>query len=154
MKQVFRTNIKGDAAGPTGIEVPAAVISALGPKKNPPVILSLSGYSYRSTVAVMDDAFMVPLSKAHREAAGVKAGEIVEVEIELDVEPRSVEVPEDLAEALAGTPGAREAFDRLAPSMRKEFVRQVTEAKAPETRRRRIEGVAAKMAAVKENRKE
>jgi hypothetical protein len=107
MKQIFTTKINGTQDGPTGIEVPAEVISALGTKKNPPVVLRFSGYTYRSTVAVMDGLFMVPLSKAHREAAGVKAGESVEVAIELDVEPRTVEVPDDLAGALAATPGAR-----------------------------------------------
>jgi uncharacterized protein YdeI (YjbR/CyaY-like superfamily) len=147
MKQVFETTIKGADQGPTGLEVPAGVIQALGPKKNPPVILRFSGYTYRSTVAVMDGVFMVPLSKAHREAAGVKAGDQIEVEIDLDEEPRTVDVPEELAQALSHKKGARETFDGLAFSKRKEFVRQVTEAKAPETRQRRIEGIVEKMSA-------
>jgi uncharacterized protein YdeI (YjbR/CyaY-like superfamily) len=88
---------------------------------------------------------MLPLSAEHREAAGVEAGDEVEVTIELDVEPRTVEVPEDLAAALAEKPGARERFDALAYSARKEHVRQVESAKAQETRERRIAGIVAKL---------
>lgn len=145
MKQVFETTIKGADQGPTGLEVPAVVIQALGPKKNPPVVVRFSGYSYRSTVAVVDSLYMVPLSKAHREAAGVKAGDRIEIEIALDEEPRTVEVPEDLAQALSKINGAREAFDAMAFSKRKEFIRQVTEARALETRQRRIVGIVEKI---------
>ncbi len=144
-KHVYKTVIDGSAQGPTGIQIPAEIIAALGPKKTPPVRLSFSGYSYRTTVAVMDGKFMASLSKAHREAAGVEAGDQVEVTVELDEEPRTVTVPEDLAEALSRKSGARAAFDSLAYSKRKEFVRQVEEAKAKETRDRRIDGIVAKM---------
>lgn len=146
MKQVFTTKVSGSAGGPTGLQVPAEVISALGPKKNPPVIMSFSGYTYRSTVSVMDGMFMVPLSAAHREAAGVKAGDQIEVTIELDEEPRIVIVPEDLSAALSQKRGAKTVFDALAYSKRKEFVRQVEDAKTKETRDRRIEGIVAKIA--------
>ena len=67
----------------------------------------------------------------------------VEVTLELDTEPRTVDVPDDLAAALAAKPGAREAFDKLAPSARKEHVRQVETAKAQETRERRIAKIVA-----------
>ncbi len=88
---------------------------------------------------------MLPLSAENREAAGLKAGDEVEVTIELDLEPRTVEIPLDLAAALAAKPGAAEAFSGLAPSMRKEYVRQVVTAKAQETRERRIAGIVAKL---------
>jgi uncharacterized protein YdeI (YjbR/CyaY-like superfamily) len=109
------------------------------------VKIYLPGYSYRTTVAVMGGKFMIPLSAAHRTAAGLKAGDPVEVTLELDTEPRTVEIPEDLAAALSEKNGATEAFDKLAPSRKKEFVRQVVEAKAEETRQRRIAKIVAEL---------
>ena len=88
---------------------------------------------------------MLPVSAEIRQAAGVKGGDTVDAVLELDTEPRTVEVPEDLSAALALRPGARERFDALSFSVRKEFVRQVESAKAPETRQRRIAGIAAKL---------
>jgi uncharacterized protein YdeI (YjbR/CyaY-like superfamily) len=90
---------------------------------------------------------MLPLAKEHRDAAGVKAGDRVEVTLELDSAPRTVDVPDDLAAALAAQPGARTAFDDLAYSVRKEHVRQVETAKAQETRERRIAKIVAGLAA-------
>jgi hypothetical protein len=113
-------------------------MAELGPKKNPAVIVNLSGYVYPSTVAVLGGKFMLPLSAAHRAASGLQAGDPVDVTLELDLEPRTVEIPDELAEALAQRAGAVDAFDQLAFSKRKEFVRQVVEAKAQETRDRRI----------------
>jgi uncharacterized protein YdeI (YjbR/CyaY-like superfamily) len=86
------------------------------------------------------------LSKENRAAAGVQAGDEVEVTLELDTEPRTVEVPADLAAALAEKPGAAAAFDALAYSVRKEHVRQVLSAKAQETRERRITNIVSKLA--------
>jgi uncharacterized protein YdeI (YjbR/CyaY-like superfamily) len=140
------TLLKAEGMNATGISVPAEVIAALGPKKRPPVKVTLNGYTYRSTVAAYGDVFMLGVSAEHRAAAGVKAGDQVEVTLELDVEPRTVEVPDDLAAALAEKPGARAAFDALSYTMRKEYVRQVESAKAQETRTRRIAGIIAKLA--------
>ena len=145
MRTTFTTYVTGTDGTPTGIEVPDAAIAELGTKRNPAVKISLAGYSYRSTVAVMGGKFMIPLSAAHRTAAGLKAGDPVEVTLELDLEPRTVEIPDDLAAALAQKPGAIAAFDALAPSKRKEFVRQVVEAKAQETRERRVAKIVAEL---------
>ncbi|MBK8020764.1 MAG: DUF1905 domain-containing protein [Chloroflexi bacterium] len=130
----------------TGIPVPPEAIRALGSHKRPPVIITVNGYSYRSTVAPYGDVFMLPLSQEHRKAAGVTAGQKVEVTLQLDEEPRTVEVPADLAAALAAQPGAEAAFAALAYSKRKEFVRQVNDAKAQATRERRIASIVAQMA--------
>ena len=139
MKTTFTTTIfQADGLNATGIKVPPDAVAALGKGKKPPVIVTLNGYSYRSTVAVYGDEFLLPLAKEHRDAAGVQAGDEVEITLELDEAPRTVEVPDDLAAALDAVPGARAAFDKLAPSARKEHVRQVTSAKAQETRERRI----------------
>ena len=144
MAVTFTTTIKMDGNN-TGIEVPPEVIAQLGTSKKPPVVVTVAGYTYRNTVAVMGGLFMISLSKANREAAGVKGGEKVEVTLELDTEPRTVEVPDDLAAALAAKPGARDAFDVSSPSKRKEFVRQIEDAKTQETRERRIAGIVAKL---------
>lgn len=144
MKETFTTIIKIDGNN-TGIEVPPEIIAKLGSSKKPPVIVTVAGYTYRNTVAVMDGLFMISLSKANREAAGVKGGDQVEVTLELDEQPRTVEVPTDLIAALSAKAGAKAAFDKLAFSKRKEFVRQVEEAKTQETRDRRIAGIVAKL---------
>lgn len=146
MAHTFKTVLtKDDSLNATGIEVPAEVIAALGKGKKPPVKVTVNGFTYQSTVAVMGGAFMLPLSQERRAAAGVEAGQEIEVMLELDTEPRSVEVPGDLAAALAAQPGAREAFDKLAYSIRKEHVRQVESAKAAETRTRRINSIVEKL---------
>ncbi len=146
MKATFSTAIvQAEGKNATGIRVPAEAIAALGTHKKPKVVVSLNGYSYRSTVAAYGDVFMIPLSAEHRGAAGVQANDMIEVTIELDTEPRTVEVPDDLATALAEKVGAAAAFEALSPSARKEHVRQVESAKAPETRARRIATIVAKL---------
>ena len=127
--------------------MPAEVMAALGPQKRPRVKVSLAGYTYQSTVGVMGGRSLIPLSSAHREAAGVKAGDRVEVSIELDTAPQTIEVPADLLAALSKKAGAKGAFDALAPSRRKEFVRQVLEAKAQQTRERRIAKIVEQVGA-------
>ena len=135
------TLLKDDTLDATGIVVPPEVITALGGSKRPAVTVTIGDYSYRSTVASMSGMFLIPFAQEHRARTGLVPGEAIEVTLELDTAPRTVEVPSDLAAALAARPGAREAFDRLSYSARKEHVRQVETAKAAETRARRIEKV-------------
>jgi hypothetical protein len=147
MKQSFKATItQEEGKNATGIQVPAEVVEAMGQGKRPKVVVYLKDFSYRSTVAPAGDVFMLPLSQERREAAGVEAGEQVEVTLEPDLAPRTVDVPEDLAAALAAQ-GLREVFDALAPSRRKEYVRQVESAKAEETRQRRIDKIVAELGA-------
>lgn len=147
MKATFTSPVvQEEGMNATGLRVPADAVAAMGSGKRPKVTVSLNGYTYRSTVAAYGDVYMLPLSAEHREAAGVKAGDEVEVTIQLDTEPRAVKVPDDLAAALAARLGATEAFEALSYSMRKESVRQVETAKAQETRQRRIAGIVAKLA--------
>jgi hypothetical protein len=131
----------------TTLPVPAEAVAALGTQKKPKVVVSVNNYTYRSTVQAYGGEFLLPFSAADREAAGVKAGDQVQVTLDLDLEPRTVEVPAVLAAALAQQPGALEAFEALAYSKRKEFVRQVNEAKTQETRERRIAGILATLGA-------
>jgi hypothetical protein len=138
MKQAFITKIHIEGSrNVTGIVVPPAVVEALGRGKRPPVKVTLNGYKYRSTIASMGGRFMISLSAEHREGAGVRGGEEVEVHLELDAEPRTTVLPDDLKAALVRA-RLLAAFEQLAPSRRKELVRQVESAKAPETRARRI----------------
>jgi DNA-binding MarR family transcriptional regulator len=143
MSQTFKTKIeKGRDKDVAGIVVPPEVVEALGNGKKPSVKITMNGYTYRSTVATMAGRFMIGLSKQHREASGLKAGELVDVRLELDVEPRITPAPDDLKEALKKA-NLLDAFDALAPSRRTEFVRQVEEAKAPQSRQRRIQKIVA-----------
>jgi hypothetical protein len=103
-----------------------------------PVVATVNGYSWRTTVTRMGGEFLVGLNREVREAARAEAGDTVEVILELDAAPRKVEVPEALAAALSRDPKAREAFDRLAFTHRKEYARWVAEAKREETRERRV----------------
>lgn len=122
----------------TGIPVPAAVVASLGTSKRPSVRVTLNGYSYRSTVAPMGGAFMLPVSAEVRERAGVAAGDAVDVEIALDTEPREVTVPPDLAEALNHDADAQRFFAGLSYSNQQRIVLPIAEAKTAETRQRRI----------------
>jgi hypothetical protein len=133
----FTASVESNGRTATGIEVPAAVVEALGSGKRPAVSVTVGPHTYRTTVGVMGGRTLVPLSAENRTAAGVAAGDVVDVEIVLDTAPRTVEVPEDLAAALAEA-GLRERFDALAFTHRKEHVRAVESAKAAATRERRI----------------
>lgn len=121
----------------TGIEVPAENLAELGSGKRPAVAVTVAGYSYRSTVGVMSGRSLISLPKAHRDAAGLAAGDRVLVTLVLEEGRRDVEVPIPLAQALREA-GLADAFEQLAYSKRKEFARQVSEAKAETTRERRI----------------
>lgn len=122
-----------------GIEVPEDIVLGFGVGKRVPVIVTIEGYSYPSTTAVMGGKYLLPLAKEHREKIGVAGGETHEVTLTHDTSNRETPVPDSLAEALAA--GVRAAFDALAPSKRKEHVRQVSSAKAEETRNRRIKRI-------------
>ncbi len=134
----FRTTIRLEGKTATGFRVPPEVVEALGRGKRPPVRVTIGGHVYRSTVAAYGDVFMIPLAAEHRDAAGVAAGDEVEVDLELDTEPREVTVPSDLAEALAREPDAERFFGGLSYSNRRRFVLSIEDARTPETRQRRV----------------
>ena len=146
----FRTTVTLAGKTATGLQVPDEVVTALGAGKRPPVVVTVGGHTYRSTVAPMGGASWIPLAAEHREAAGLAAGDEVTVGVELDTAPREVALPDDLAAAFDD--GVRAFFDGLAPSHRKEWVRWVEEAKKPETRATRIEKTVASLRAGKRTR--
>ncbi|WP_327001027.1 YdeI/OmpD-associated family protein [Dactylosporangium sp. NBC_01737] len=126
-----------------GLEVPPEVVEALGGGARPPVTITVNGHSWKSRVAIMRGRHLLGLSNANRRAAGVAVGHEIEVELELDAEPRVVVEPPDFARALDDDPVARAAYDNLAYSHKREHVRAVESARKPETRRRRIEQAIA-----------
>ncbi len=114
-------------------------VAAIGEgAKRFPVRATVNGYTWRTTVTRMRGEFLLGLNRAVRESAGVEAGDKVEVAIELDTDPREVEIPQALARALSADPDAQAAFERLAFTHRKEYARWVAEAKREETRDRRV----------------
>jgi len=126
-----------------GLEMPPEVVEALGGGKRPPVVITINGHTWRSRVAIMRGRFLLGLSKANRQAAGVATGDRIEVDVKLDAEPRVVVVPADLASALACDAVARAAYESLSFSRKRELVLGVESAKRPETRARRIEKALA-----------
>ncbi|MGW6709024.1 YdeI/OmpD-associated family protein [Streptomyces sp. NPDC054956] len=126
-----------------GLEVPPEVVAALDGGARPPVTITVNGHSWKSRVAIMRGRHLLGLSNANRQAADVAIGEEVEVELELDTEPRVVVEPADFAQALNEEPAARAAFDNLTHSRKREHVRAIESAKRPETRRQRIEKAVA-----------
>ncbi len=127
----------------TGIQVPPEIVTALGSGKRPAVRVTLKGHTYRTTIAPMNDVFMLPVSGEHREAAGLTAGDQFEVEIELDTEPRELAIPPDFTAALDAAPDAKRFFDSLSYSNKSRFTLSVEGAKTAETRQRRIEKAIA-----------
>ncbi len=124
------------------IVVPFDPKQAFG-KARAPVVVTINGYSYRSTIALMGGPPFVPLRKSHREAAGVKAGVAVDVTLALDEAERTVDVPEDLAAALAALPGGQAAWNKISLTHRREYVEALLDARRPETRRKRLEKAMA-----------
>lgn len=134
----FHTTILQSGKTATGIRVPDEVVEVLGAGKRPAVSVTINGYTYRSTIAVMGGDYMVGVNAENRAGAGVQGGDEVDVDIELDTAPREVSVPSDFATALASEPAARETFDRLSYSNKSWHVLSIVGAKTEETRQRRI----------------
>jgi hypothetical protein len=123
----------------TGIVVPDDVIERLGRGKRPAVLVTVNGYEYRSTVAVMGGRYLIGLSAAVRAATGLKGGDPISVSLRVAETPREVEVPSDFAAAMEQQEPARQFFDGLSNSLQRYHVDNINAAKAPETRQRRID---------------
>lgn len=125
----------------TGIEVNEKILDELGGGKKPLVVVTLNNYSYRSAVGKMGAKYMISLSAENRKNANVKGGDIVEIGLELDTNPRTVDVPADLQKALDKSKIAKANFEKLAPSKKKAIVLSIIEAKSIETKLKRIEKI-------------
>ena len=138
----FETTV-ASSGNNTGIVVPAEVIEQLGAGKRPPVLVDLNGYEYRSTAAVMGGQHMIGISAAARAATGLKGGDPIRVVLTVADAPREVDVPADLAAALADTEGTAAFFEQLSNSLQRYHVDTINGAKTEETRQRRIEKAVA-----------
>lgn len=145
----FHTTILQADKNATGIQIPAEVVESLGAGKRPPVRVTINGYTYRNTVAVMGGVFMVGVSAEHRKGAGVAGGDEVAVEIELDTEPRVVTVPPDFQAALDNDSAAKRCFEGLSYSNQSRHVLAIEGAKTVETRQRRIDKAVSELRAGK-----
>lgn len=128
----------------TGIPVPEDVVEALGGGKRASVAVTVNGYAYRSTLAVMSGQHLIPFSADKRRETGIAGDDPIVVDLELDTAPRTVEIPADLESALEGA-GLRAIFDALAPSHRKAHVSAIEDAKTQATRVRRIASAVDKI---------
>ena len=142
----FSTTVELHGKTATGMVVPPEVVESLGSGKKPAVTVTVGGHTYRTTIGSMGGQFLIPVSAENRTAAGVAAGDRVEVDVELDDAPRVVEVPADLAAALDAEPAARARFDTLSYSAQRRHVLAVEGAKAEATRQRRVASVVATLA--------
>lgn len=133
----YRTTLLLHGKTATGFEVPDEVVAALGRGKRVPVVVTINGYAYRTTVAPYGGRNLLPLNAENRAGAGIEAGDEVDLDLEVDDAPRTVEVPDDLAAALAEA-GVRPAFDALSFTAQREIVTGVLGAKKAETRERRV----------------
>lgn len=145
MKFHGKVELNGKTA--TGIEVPARVLTGLDAGKRPAVRATINGFTYRTSVGVMGGRSLLPVSAQIRAGAGVAAGDEVDVDLEVDTEPRTVSVPADLAVALDREPAARRAFDGLSYSHQLRYVQPIEDAKTAATRQRRIDKVLSELRA-------
>ncbi len=134
----FRAELQLDGRTATGFTVPPAVLESLGGGRRPAVRVTVNGHTFATTIGSMGGVAKIPVSAAVRSAAGLSAGDVVDVSLELDDAPRTVDVPADLAAALSSAPAAAEFFERLPPSHRKAYATWIEEAKKPETRASRV----------------
>ena len=122
----------------TGIRVPDEVVEGLGAGKRPPVKVTFNNHTYRTTIAPMCGEYFIPVAAAIRQASGASAGDVLSITVELDTEPRTVEVPEPLARELAKDKKAAAAYEKLSYSNKKEMARSIESAKGEDTRARRL----------------
>ena len=134
----FQATIERSGKTATGIRVPDDVVAALGSGRRPAVRVTINGYTYRSTIAPMRGVFMLPVSAEVRERAAVAAGDQVQLQVEVDTQPRLLTPPPDLAEALDRDADAKRRFDQLPYSNKQRIVLPIEQAKTAETRQRRI----------------
>jgi Bacteriocin-protection, YdeI or OmpD-Associated/Domain of unknown function (DUF1905) len=142
--KIFTVELERVQKTATMFRVPFDLAEAFG-RARPPVKVTIRGHTWRTTPGIYGGVAYVGLNRSVRAAAGVDAGDRVRVRMELDTQPRTVDVPRDLREALAAAPAAESAFAGLSYTHRREYVEWVEEAKRPETRSRRIAGAVERV---------
>jgi len=139
----FKCKLEGDGQTMSFVRMPFDVKAVFG-KGKVPVKLTINGYAYRSTICHMGDIWGVPLRREHRENAKVKAGDVVDVRVEEDTDPRVVDVPPALKKFLQSQK-VWDSFEKLSYTNKKELVQSVTEAKKEETREARKQKIVERL---------
>lgn len=134
----FKTTLRRFGPNNTGIEVPEEILVALGRGRRVKVVATVNGYTYRTSVGPAYGKILMPFSSGHRAASGLSGGEGIEVELVPDDAPREVEVPADLAAALADAPNADAFFSSLSYTNKRAYVLWIEDARKPETRAARV----------------
>lgn len=134
----FTAEIFTGGGNTAGFWVPDEVVASFNKGKRVPVVVTINGYSYRNTIASYEGKSAIGVSMENREKAGVKVGDVVEIDLQYDDKPREIEVPDDLRQELNKDPKAKGIFENLSYSHRKEYVRWIQDTKNPETRARRV----------------
>ena len=142
----FRAELQATGGNTAGFQVGDEVVTALGGGGRPKVVVTVNGFEWRSSIARMGGSYWLGVSMERRAAAGIAAGEVLDVDVVLDTAVREVEVPADLAAALAAEPAAQAFWDGLSYSTKSWHVLQVTGAKTAETRARRVARSTAMLA--------
>lgn len=144
--QTFRTALEATGGNNVGIVVPDEVVAAFDRGTRVPVTVTVDdGYTYRTTIASMGGRSLVSFNAETRAATGRGAGDEVEVRLELDDAPRTVEVPPALQAALDAHPTAAAAWSALSPSAQRAHATSVVSAKTEETRDRRVTKVVGSL---------
>ena len=139
----YTTEVLGEG-NHASLLIPEWVLAELQANKRAPLKVTINGHTYQSTAVGVAGECRVVFPQKERLAAGVSSGETVTVHLELDAGYREVEMPAELLDALAHA-HLEDAFADLSYSKRKEFARSVREAKAAETKSRRVQSVIEKM---------
>jgi hypothetical protein len=147
MKKVFTTKLRSEARD-VHVAIPFDVKAVFG-RARPPVVVRIADLVFRSTVSVYGGRYYLPLRRDRRERLGVKGGDRVTIEVELDTAIRRVELPADLAAVLAKDAKARAEWGRLSYSRQKEYAEAIEQARKPETRARRLAKTRAALASAR-----
>ncbi len=134
----FRAKLESSGKTTTGLEIDENVVDELGGGRHPKVVATINGFEFRTSIARMGGRYLLGVSAERRQAAGVSAGEVLDVDVRLDTAAREVDVPEDLAAALDADPAAKEFWETLSYSKQQWHVLQVSGAKKTETRASRV----------------
>jgi Bacteriocin-protection, YdeI or OmpD-Associated/Domain of unknown function (DUF1905) len=135
----FRGELISQGGTTAGFEVPDQVVEDLGGGGRPKVRVTIDGYEFRTSIARMGGRYLFGVSNERRAESGLTPGQTYDVDVLLDTAVRELEVPDDLAAALAAEPAAKAFFDSLSYSKQQWHTLQVSGAKKTETRARRVE---------------
>ncbi|MEI2785296.1 MAG: YdeI/OmpD-associated family protein [Candidatus Nanopelagicales bacterium] len=127
------------------VDVPDEVLAQISEKRRVPVAVTVNGYTFRTTIAPMKGCLLLGFNKVNAAAAQVAAGDVIDIEMDLDTAPREVDVPVELRQALAAVPQAQAAYEALSYTHRREWAQYVATAKQAQTRVRRAAKAVAQL---------